>query len=67
MRNGETGFLVRHGDVDALAATMQRLAGSRALVEQFGEQGRTFASSFTWERAASETARHLDEVTAGGG
>ena len=67
VRNGETGFLVRHGDVDALAATMKRLAGDRVLMERLGRQGRSFATSFTWERAASETARHLDEVIAGGG
>ena len=41
---------------------MKRLAGARALVEQLGAQGRRFATSFTWERAAMETARHLDEV-----
>ena len=58
----ETGYLVRHGDIDALAATMKKLAGDRALVGQLGEQGRRFAQSFTWERAASETTRHLDEV-----
>ena len=62
VRNGETGFLVRHGDVDGLAAAMTRLAGDRALVERLGAQGRSFATSFTWERAASETARHLDDV-----
>ena len=72
VRNGETGYLVRHGDVDALAAAMTRLAGDRVLTERLGAQGRSFASSFTWERAASETERHLDEVLgepglAGGG
>jgi glycosyltransferase involved in cell wall biosynthesis len=64
VRHGETGYLVRHGDIDALAATMKQLAADRALVEQLGEQGRRFAQAFTWERAASETARHLDEVIA---
>ena len=62
VRHGETGYLVRHGDVEQLAANMKRLAADRALVERLGEQGRRFATSFTWERAASETARHLEEV-----
>ena len=67
VRHGETGYLVRHGDVEELAATMKRLAGDRALVERLGRQGRSFASSFTWERAASETIRHMGEVLDGGG
>jgi glycosyltransferase involved in cell wall biosynthesis len=64
VRHGETGYLVRHGDIEALAASMKRLAENRALVEQLGAQGRRFATSFTWEHAASETARHLGEVMA---
>jgi glycosyltransferase involved in cell wall biosynthesis len=67
VRNEETGYLVRHGDVEALAAAMKRLAADRVLAERLGAQGRAFATSFTWERAATETARHLDDVLAGGG
>ncbi|HEY5545635.1 MAG TPA: glycosyltransferase family 4 protein [Gemmatimonadaceae bacterium] len=67
VRHGETGFLVRHGDTGALAAAMATVAADRSLVEQLGTQARSFATTFTWERAASETARHLDEVNEGGG
>jgi glycosyltransferase involved in cell wall biosynthesis len=67
VRDGETGFLVRHGDVDALAAAMARVAADRSLVERLGRQARSFATTFTWERAATETARHLNEVIEGGG
>ena len=62
VRDGETGFLVDHGDVPALAAAMQRLAASPTLVESLGARGRTFAGGFTWERAAVETARHLSHI-----
>jgi glycosyltransferase involved in cell wall biosynthesis len=59
VRDGETGFLVPHGDAQAMAAAMDRFAGSRALVETLGQQARRFAEGFTWERAADETERHL--------
>ena len=62
VRDGVTGFLVPHGDVGALALAMDRLAADRGLVERLGERGREFAGTFTWERAADETAAHLESV-----
>ncbi len=67
VRHEETGYLVRHGDVDAISEHMRRLASNRPLAEQLGAAGRAFAQTFTWERAASETGRHLNEVIEGGG
>ncbi|MEO7084396.1 MAG: glycosyltransferase, partial [Gemmatimonadaceae bacterium] len=65
VRDGTTGFLVPHGDVNAMAAAMKRLAESRGLVASLGVAARTFAESFTWERAAAETAAHLTHVVGG--
>ncbi len=62
VRDGETGFLVPHGDVRAMTAAMRQLAGDPALVSRLGEQARRFAGTFTWERAAEETERHLHHV-----
>jgi glycosyltransferase involved in cell wall biosynthesis len=68
VRDGETGFLVPHGDVRAMALAMRQLADDVSLVERLGVQARRFAESFTWERAAEETERHLQQViTARGG
>jgi glycosyltransferase involved in cell wall biosynthesis len=67
VRHGETGFLVPHGDAPAMAAAMDRLAASRQLVEQLGQNARRFAESFTWERAADETEQHLTRLTEVGG
>src|SRR3954468_20586685 len=64
VRDGETGYLVPHGDVVAMAAAMDRVAASRSLVEELGRNARRFAETFTWERAANETAAHLERVVA---
>jgi glycosyltransferase involved in cell wall biosynthesis len=66
VRDGETGFLVPHGDVDAMSKAMARIAQSPTLVQSLGKQGRLFASTFTWDRAADETEAHLLEIVTGG-
>jgi len=62
-----TGFLLPHGDIEALSTAMGRISSSPALVESLGSEGRRFAANFTWDRAAVETARHLSDVTGHGG
>jgi len=64
VRHGETGFLVPHGDVAGMASAIDRLASSQALVEELGRNARWFAESFTWDRAATETERHLKSLKA---
>ena len=59
VRDGETGFLVPHGDTNAMAVALRRIAASPDLVRTLGANARTFAQSFTWERAALETESHL--------
>ena len=41
--DGETGFLVPRGDVNALAATLLQLLGDRELAERMGRAGRELA------------------------
>ncbi|CAN5360978.1 glycosyltransferase family 4 protein [soil metagenome] len=59
VRDGETGFLVPHGDTRAMAAAMLQLAHDPPLVSSLGARARAFAETFTWERAARETESHL--------
>ena len=59
VRHGETGFLVPHGEVAAMADALGALAASQPLVRRLGERARRFAEGFTWERAADQTEQHL--------
>jgi glycosyltransferase involved in cell wall biosynthesis len=63
--HGETGFLVPHGDVDALAARMLELADSPPLVDRLGSRARRFAEGLTWERTAAATESHLSDIIEG--
>jgi glycosyltransferase involved in cell wall biosynthesis len=62
VKDGETGYLVPHGDVPALARAMQRIGTAPDMVKTLGSAARRFAESFTWERAAHETEQHLERV-----
>ena len=64
VRDGVTGFLVPHGDVDALARRMLELAERPALVDSLGKNARAFAESLTWDAAAAATESHLAELVA---
>ncbi|HEY2897338.1 MAG TPA: glycosyltransferase family 4 protein [Gemmatimonadaceae bacterium] len=64
VRDGETGFLVPHGDLPALVGALQRIVSDPSLVASLGSAGRRFASQFTWERAAEQTEAHLERVIA---
>jgi glycosyltransferase involved in cell wall biosynthesis len=64
VRDGETGFLVPHGDLAALEGALRRIVCDPSLVTSLGEAGRRFASRFTWEAAAEQTEAHLESVIA---
>src|SRR5690606_41819644 len=60
--DGPTGFLVPHGDVEALADRLTRLLTDAGLRERLGREARAFAERFSWDRAAEQTEAHLEQV-----
>jgi glycosyltransferase involved in cell wall biosynthesis len=62
VKNGETGFLVPHGDATALAQRIDQLLSDPALYAAFRQNGLAWARSFTWERASAETLALLEEA-----
>ena len=58
--DGETGFLVPHEDVGALARRIRRLVEDTTLRDRLGEGARRFAERFTWDRAAEDTEAFLE-------
>ena len=67
VRDGETGYLVPHGDVGAVTDALARLAASPELVRTLGAAGRRFSERFTWDRAADDTEAHLQSIVHQGG
>jgi glycosyltransferase involved in cell wall biosynthesis len=65
VRDGETGFLVPHGDIVGMANSMRRIAGSLEFVTALGTAARAFSETFTWERAADETEKLLLSIVGG--
>lgn len=57
--HGETGFLVPHGDVPALAERLRVVIADSELRASLGRAARDFAERFTWDRATDDTESFL--------
>ena len=62
--DGETGFLVPHGDVGALTRRIGLLCKDRRLRDQLGQRGRRFAESYSWDASAEAMEAALCRVVA---
>lgn len=65
VRHERTGFLVPHGDPEALAARMLQLATEPGLVERLGAEARRHAEGLSWDAAAAATEAHLNDIIRG--
>jgi glycosyltransferase involved in cell wall biosynthesis len=64
VRDGETGFLVPHGDVPALAEAVSRLFEDEPLWRRMGEAGVAWAAEYDWDRSARETLELAHRILA---
>jgi glycosyltransferase involved in cell wall biosynthesis/phosphoheptose isomerase len=61
--DGETGYLVRPNDPEALAGRLQRLRDDPILARRMGQEGaRRAALRFTWRKVAQAVAGVVEEV-----
>jgi glycosyltransferase involved in cell wall biosynthesis len=64
VRDGETGFLVPEGDVEAFADRIGRILSDDALAARMSDAAAKWSRRFTWDAAADEMARVLEEAHA---
>ena len=59
--HGRTGFLVPHGNIEALADRINELLKNNELRENMGKNSRKFAEGFSWEESAVQIERVLED------
>ena len=63
--DGRTGFLVPHGDVEALSRRIEDLLGDEEKRARLGQGAREFAERFSWESSARNMEGFLQAVVKG--
>jgi D-inositol-3-phosphate glycosyltransferase len=63
VQDGETGFTVPTGDVDALCEKLSLLLTDRLLREQMGRRAAQVALSYDWDKIARQIVGVYEELT----
>lgn len=58
----KTGFLIEHGDIDALTKRATQLLTDDSLAESMATEGIQWAGSFNWESSTKNTLALIDEI-----
>jgi glycosyltransferase involved in cell wall biosynthesis len=64
VRDGETGYLVKHGDETELADRIVELLKDAETRDRMAAAAVRWARTFTWERCAAECAEIMEKVSA---
>ncbi len=59
--DGQTGFLVPHGDVDVLSQRIEELLDDEEKRVRLGDGARSFAERFSWDASARAMEHFLQE------
>ncbi len=62
VRNGETGFLVRPGDPEAMAEALARLLEESAFSAQMQRAAHAWSQRFDWDRAADDMESAIEQT-----
>jgi glycosyltransferase involved in cell wall biosynthesis len=62
VRDGETGILVPHGNLEALVAALRRLLTDHAERERLGRNAREWARQLSWEEMSRRAMTFLQEA-----
>ena len=61
----ETGFLVEHGDIEALGEAIVKVLSNDALRGRLSRNAHAWSQNFSWERAADETLELIEQAIEG--
>ncbi|MCL2689334.1 MAG: glycosyltransferase family 4 protein [Chitinispirillia bacterium] len=63
--NNKTGLLYKENDVESLASTIKKLLDDKDLTKKFGEEGRLWAETFSWDSSAQRIEDWLLKTVCG--
>lgn len=64
VHDGETGFVVEHGNINLLAEKIAMLLTNQHLRSSMGQAAHRFATEFSWEKTAAQSLQFLEEYLA---